>query len=711
MYIKIFCKKVSVLPRINGKNRCANCFCEIKSEPCPNCGYSKKTAASDAEALPRGTKLAEKYIVGGVIGCGGFGKTYLAFDIKSDKTLAIKEYFPPNIAVRERKTLTVKPISEKKSGVYNNGLEHFSEETERVSRFNGNPNIVNVFECFRENGTAYCVMEFLSGITLEKYIENHGAASVEQCVFLAEKLASALVAIHSAGLLHRDIAPDNIMLCSDGKVKLLDFGAARNPSEETSLTVMMKTGFTPAEQYSNGAELTAKTDIYALGMTLFYALTGKKPKSVFARMENDRDFSESLWAVTANFRSIVEKAAAINSAERFESAADFLNALSDTKIHGEGFSLSSEEFSPQNTPKVTKEIRSPKTRYFLSGLCAGILLCGAAVTPVIILNKPRIESSQPQQENSSATSSQAGQEQSSPTPVLPYTMEFSEFEGNFSSQYVGKISKNILKSFGGDVKIMLDIETVADFVNFPEVYLIYPVDSGGANMIRTCAAFDEQRTADVSGAMAIEQDARQFSFVLTSEGIGKLGGGFGFETYHVAIKSITLEAADGEYSSFELQNGELPENSTANYAVSTGNGGRATVSAELEQYRVTGWGGNMTNYLPISAFDCFDGDIKLTFQIEYSPKLPKEDNQYQRLYMQTLGSLENHIFEFAETVQAYGENGSPLISRADNLGISPAFDCTECSVILPQNIVGKISGGLGFTGDNMIIKSVVIENA
>lgn len=113
---------MGVLPRFNGKKRCANCFCEIKSETCPNCGYSKKTAASDAEALPRGTKLAEKYIVGGVIGCGGFGKTYFALDIKSDKTLAIKEYFPPNIAVRERKTLTVKPISEKKSSVYNNGL-------------------------------------------------------------------------------------------------------------------------------------------------------------------------------------------------------------------------------------------------------------------------------------------------------------------------------------------------------------------------------------------------------------------------------------------------------------------------------------------------------------------------------------------------------------------------------------------------------------
>lgn len=295
-------------------------------------------------------------------------------------------------------------------------------------------------------------------------------------------------------------------------------------------------------------------------------------------------------------------------------------------------------------------------------------------------------------------------------PVLPYTIEFGEFEGDFGSQYVGKISKNILKSFGGDVKITLDIETVPDFVNPGEIYLIYPVD-GGANMISACAAFDEQCAADVSGAVEIEKDARQFSFVLTSEGIEKLNGGFGFETYHVAIKSITLEPADGEYSSIKLKNCDLPENSSANYSVSTGSGGRATVSAALEQYDITDWGGNMTNYVPISAFNCFDGDVKLTFQIEYSPKLPEESNQYQQLYMQTIGGLQHHIFEFAETVQTYDENGSPLIKRSDNLGIFPALDCTECSVILPKNIVGKICGGLGFTGDNMIIKSVVIENA
>lgn len=683
--------------RINGKKRCANCFCEIKSEPCPNCGYSKRTAAVDADALPCRTKLAKKYIVGGVIGRGGFGITYLAFDIISDKILAIKEYFPPNIAVRERKTSAVKPIGEKNADVYANGLEQFLKETERFSRFNGNPNIVNVFECFQENGTAYCVMEYLSGTSLEKYVENHGGISVEQCAYLAEKLASALVAIHSAGLLHRDVAPDNIMLCSDGKVKLLDFGAARKPSEETSLTVMIKTGFTPSEQYSDGAELTAKADIYALGTTLFYALTAKKPKSVFSRMENDRDFSESLWAVTPSFRSIVEKTAAITSAERFESAAEVLNALSDTRIRGEYLSLSSEDFSPQNKINPAKDIRIPKSKYFLSGMCAGVLLC--AFTYAFVLSNPRAESPQTSSENSQSM------------PAAPVTIEFGEFEGSFSSQYVGIISKNTLKSFGGNVKITLDIETVPEFVNAAEIYLIYPVDSGRANMISTCAAFGDQCAADVSGAVEIEKKARQFSFVLTSAGVETLNGDFGFETYNVAIKSITLERADGEYSDFDLQNGLIPKGGTADYTVRLSSGGKTTVSAELKQYYVTNWGGNMTDYIPASAFDCFDGDIKLTFQIEYSPKSSEESERYQILYMQTLGGLDNHIFEFAESVPAYGEDGSLLVTRTYNLGFSPKLDCTECSVILPKNIVRKICGGLGFTGDNMIIKSVVIEDA
>lgn len=290
-------------------------------------------------------------------------------------------------------------------------------------------------------------------------------------------------------------------------------------------------------------------------------------------------------------------------------------------------------------------------------------------------------------------------------------MEFGDFEGSFSSQYVGKISKNILKSFGGDVKITLDIETVADFVNFPEVYLIYPVDSSSANLISACAAFGEQRTADVSGAVEIEKDARQFSFVLTSAGIEMLNGGFGFETYHVAIKSITLGKADGEYNSFELLNGDIPEGATADHDISVRNDGRTTVTATLRQYLTTDWGGNMTNYIPVSVFDCFDGNIKMTFRIEYSPRPSEESNNYQMLYMNTIDRLGGHIFEFGEAFQTYDESGSPLISRTQNLGFFPAIGCTEFSVILPENIVGKICGGLSFTGDNMIIKSVVIEDA
>lgn len=347
-------------------------------------------------------------------------------------------------------------------------------------------------------------MEYLSGITLEKYIENRGAASVEQCVYIAEKLAIALVAVHSAGLLHRDIAPDNIMLCGDGKIKLLDFGAARKVCEETSLTVMMKTGFTPVEQYSGGAELTAKSDIYALGMVLFYALTGKQPKSVFARMENDNDFAESLWAVPESFRTVIGKAASINSAERFESAAEFLNALSDMKIRKEAIAVSSEDLSEENPLKVDKN-NPPNPKYLLRGICAGIVMCCAVFVPVIILSNSRQGSGDTVPIDPPVTSSDTVQDTPSDIIKPPVTIEFGSFE-KMSSQYVGRISKKLLEEFDGNVKITLEIETLPDFLNAPEVYLIFPVDSSGANMIRCCAT--DNAEADITGAIPIENDAR-----------------------------------------------------------------------------------------------------------------------------------------------------------------------------------------------------------
>ncbi|MCM1191522.1 MAG: serine/threonine protein kinase [Acetatifactor muris] len=625
-----------------------------------------------------------------MIGRGGFGITYLAFDIKADKILAIKEYFPANIAVRERKGLVIQPISEKKIGVYREGLKHFSAESDLISQFNGNPNIVNVFECFSENNTAYCVMEHLRGVTLEKYIDEHGALNVEQCVYLAEKLALALVAIHSAGLLHRDIAPDNIMLCEDGRIKLLDFGAARKVREETSLTVMMKTGFTPVEQYSGGASLTARSDIYALGMVLFYALTEKQPKSVFMRMEDDGEFTGSLWAIPESFRDVIEKAAAINSADRFDSAADFLNALSDMRIRGEVITVSDEEFSKESPLKMYRGDSPAKPNRFLIGICTGVLLCGAVLAPIMLLGRPRPENGEVQSVNS------------------PVTIEFGSFEKNISSQYVGRISQNTLDEFGGNVKITLDVETLPDFMNAPEIYLIYPVDSSGANMIDYCAPVSSSSEADITGAVPIEKGTRQFSFVLTRPGIEALNGGFGFETYQVAIGFVQLEATDEAPEGFSYTNIHLPDDGAAEYSVSSREGS-TRVTAVLKEYYVTDWGGRQTNYIPKAALDGFDGDIKLTFQIEYSPKSPEQ--AYQILYLQTFGYFENHLFEFAEAVQAYDGDGSPLIRRTDNLGISPALSCTECSVILPRNIVDKICGGLVFTGDNMRITGVVIEDA
>lgn len=208
---------------------------------------------------------------------------------------------------------------------------------------------------------------------------------------------------------------------------------------------MMKTGFTPVEQYSGGAELTAKSDIYALAMVLFYALTGKQPKSVFARMENDNEFAESLWAVPESFRNVIKKAAAVNSAERFESAAEFLNALSDMKIRKEAIAVSSEDFLEENPLKVDKN-DLPKPKFFLRGICAGIMLCCAVFVPVIILSNSRQENGDTEPIDPPVTSSDTFPDTPSDKIKPPVTIEFGSFEKNMSSQYVGRISKKLSKN-------------------------------------------------------------------------------------------------------------------------------------------------------------------------------------------------------------------------------------------------------------------------
>ena len=291
---------------LGNKTLCSGGFSPIKKEPCKKCGFSEKSYKPDNIALPCGTILMGNFLIGEVIGKGGFGVTYLGYDMRMDKIIAVKEYYPNGIAYRLPSGTEVAVADTKSSETFDNGAEKFYAEAEMVAQFNGNPNIVSVYDYFRANNTVYLIMEYISGITLKNYVKKHGRLTDGQALFVMDKIAAALSITHSAGVLHRDISPDNIMICRDGKVKLIDFGAARQIMAESSsnLTVVMKPGYTPIEQYTKKGKQGAWTDIYSLGVSVYYALTEVIIDDPYARMDDDSELDENrhginndLWAI------------------------------------------------------------------------------------------------------------------------------------------------------------------------------------------------------------------------------------------------------------------------------------------------------------------------------------------------------------------------------------------------------------------------------
>lgn len=321
---------------IGNKNLCESCFSEINSERCPFCGFSAGIYYPDPQVLPCGSILMGRYFVGRVIGKGGFGITYLAYDVKSGSTLAIKEYFPIELAFRNERSPQVRVIKGSEE-LFRRGSEKFYSEARFLSGFNSQPNIVSVYEFFYENGTVYFTMEYLDGCTLMDHVNNNGPISSDYAVYIAKEVCAALKAVHSENVLHRDISPDNIMLCRNGAVKLIDFGAARQVYPEGSqlLSVILKPGFAPIEQYQRKGKQGPWTDLYALSGSLFFALTGEVPDDPMTRLENNEVFEKTLYGIDDNLRTVIQKACALSVSDRYMSTDEFVNALesSDKKQH------------------------------------------------------------------------------------------------------------------------------------------------------------------------------------------------------------------------------------------------------------------------------------------------------------------------------------------------------------------------------------------
>ena len=261
---------------------------------CPYCGYKFDTPAEQSYHIPPGSVLQQRFIVGKVLGFGGFGVTYVGWDYLMERKVAIKEYLPSEFATRMPTQQKVTVYSGDKEEQFREGLAKTLEEAKRLAKFEAVPGIVQIYDCFEANDTSYIVMEYLEGISLKEYLEIHGRMTPEQAVPVILQVASAMEEVHKTGILHRDIAPDNIYVLNPDEpekleVKLLDFGAARyaTTKHSKSLSVIIKPGYAPEEQYRSRGDQGSWTDVYALAATLYKMLTGVTPEDAMERSVKD----------------------------------------------------------------------------------------------------------------------------------------------------------------------------------------------------------------------------------------------------------------------------------------------------------------------------------------------------------------------------------------------------------------------------------------
>lgn len=337
-------------------NRCYGCMKPKTESPvCEHCGYDE-TASNASHQIPVGTVMQGKYLVGKVLGQGGFGITYLGWDLFLELPVAIKEYFPSGVVMRDSShSLSVSCSAGDAGGRFQHNRERFLREAKSLARFEGCPEIVRVTNYFLENNTAYIVMEYVEGITLKQYVKNHGGKlSAEETFRLLQPVMQALDKIHATGLIHRDISPDNIMLLPDGGTKLIDFGAVRdvhNADVDQPLTksteAILKQGYAPIEQYQKRGALGPWTDVYALCATIYYCLTGEVPMDAPERVLSDEEFTwNDIPGLTAQQKEALEAGMALLPKDRTQS----MKAL-----HGDLFRPAPQPLAPVPVPDPEPE--------------------------------------------------------------------------------------------------------------------------------------------------------------------------------------------------------------------------------------------------------------------------------------------------------------------------------------------------------------------
>lgn len=326
--------------KIKGMDYCINCMKKTEGqECCPYCGFRQSDGKFPARYLPPGTILEDRFVVGGVLGQGSFGITYIGRDTLFDSVVAVKEYFPIHHVhrnVADGSGIHVCLYEDENPKEYEQMMGKFLDEAKRLTQFREVEGVVSVHDFFFENNTAYMVMEYVEGVSLKDYVEEHGPMKGQWVLTHMDPLMDALEKIHETGLIHRDISPDNIIVKPDSSLELIDFGSAReaNAEKDKSLTVVFKRGFSPAEQYRSRGEQGIWSDVYAMCATMYFCLTGTVPDEALERIFVDEMpslLSMPEVELSRSQKKAVMKGISVRAQERYSNIGELRMALQGEK--------------------------------------------------------------------------------------------------------------------------------------------------------------------------------------------------------------------------------------------------------------------------------------------------------------------------------------------------------------------------------------------
>lgn len=370
---------------------CYKCMREYSGSYCRHCGFNPETYEPMPTALMPMTVLNGKYIIGAVLGKGGFGITYISYDNLNYRKVAVKEFYPSSVAYRDSNQTTEVSVPSNMKQIYENGVKKFYNEAVTLSKLQNIPAIVKIYDFFYENNTAYIVMEFIDGTAVDRIVLNQGGLDVDITLTIYYPIIQALKTVHDAGILHRDISPSNVMLDERYMSHLIDFGSSRAYSHEmsTDLTVILKKGFAPIEQYSRKGKHGPAEDVYAICASMYYTMTGKVPpaapdRRVFDTLQPIHNF---YIEIPENIEKVIMKGLSVQPEDRYPDMKALSKAI-DAAVSGEQEkSTEKHDISKDKHESIDKKSKDKKSNKYDNHvrITPQIILLAASGTLLLIL--------------------------------------------------------------------------------------------------------------------------------------------------------------------------------------------------------------------------------------------------------------------------------------------------------------------------------------